>query len=196
MARIKRVVGLYPSTSGNTRIWIEFYDRGDMHFYMTPTGDLHIGKTHNEHTLEDHKEGYDEFLWAEKMWKKGNPEVVTRELNEKNDPERFEMAVALCLKLQNPIERKKVFQKAMALRKGTSTMKENPELSKKLNLLKKNIRNENKDKKNNQPAPNPSNQAPTPAKNPKVEAGNQKVTSPYGSSQIDKFKKRYGQKTA
>ena len=144
--KFKRIVGIYPSTSGNVRVAIEFHDRGDMNFYMTKDGDLHIGKTHDEHTLDNPLEAYQEFKWAQQRWRQGNPGVVTEDLT----GEKRQMAIALCIILQDQIERKKAFQKAMAARRSTSTMKANPELNKTLKDIKKNIQKGNKDKGNQQ----------------------------------------------
>ena len=199
-ARIKRVVGIFPSTSGNTRLFVEFYDRGDMNYYMDKEGNLHIGKSHNKYTLDDPLEAFKEFEWAEKTWKKGNSDVVTLELNEKNDPDRYRKAVALCMKLQDPTEREKQFERAMAIRKGTSTIKESPDLNRVLKGIKKQIQKENSAQPATGNTLQTTQQPPDSAVKPETEqpvtgaSNDQKVNFLHEGSQIDKFNKRYEKK--
>lgn len=119
MARINEVFGIHPSNSGNTRVLITFYNAGDMNFYMKPDGSLHFPKTHNEFTLQDPLDGYNEFLWVEKTWKKGNKEVVKEELS----GDKRKKAVALCTKLMDPKERKKVITDALIKQSGSETLR-------------------------------------------------------------------------
>lgn len=139
MATIKTVEGIHPSNSGNTRVMISFTNAADMHFYMKPDGSLHFPSAHNEFTLVDPLDGYREYQWVEKTWKKTNPAVVTEELT----GNKRVKAVSLCIKLLNPKEAKHVI--AQALIEKSSKGKLGEQLGKGVfKKIRNNISNESK----------------------------------------------------
>jgi hypothetical protein len=183
MATIMSIKGIFPSNSGNTRVMVTFKQRGDLHFYMKPDGTLHIPSKHDPNTLNDPYEGYKEWEWVYKTWKKTNNQVVCDELS----GELRSLAMALAKKLISP-ERKEVMRLAMIAKSGNVPLGQNGDLKKKLNGLKKEIRKENKNK-----TPDPAPEAkkvhspvPIVKKN-----GSPVQPSIYGTSQVDKFYQRY-----
>lgn len=192
MATIKHVQGIYPSNSGNTRVMIVFKDRGDLHFYMKPDGSLHFPSQHDEHTLADPYDGYQEYDWVFKTWRRTNKAVKSEELA----GEKRKQAVALCLKLIDPVKRREAIRLALIAKSGRVQLGGNGELKKQFNKIKKSIRTENK--ATPPPAVKPSQPQKEETKTNQASTNDeteQKVNpSYYGGSQIDKFHQRYAKK--
>lgn len=72
--RVQTVVIVFPSASGNYRVKVIYADKGiqPLHFYMKPSGELHIPEGHKVKPVNlDEKE----MEWCLRHWKKTNPNV-------------------------------------------------------------------------------------------------------------------------